>query len=661
MSVSYGHVHAPPSPFRPPPVPVRRLRAPGRSRVRRVAARPRGRGRAARGGDGALRPVGGGRAGPTPRDPLGERRGAGELRRPAGRPRRLRAGRDRAVPAHAAHRGGAGRAAGKARPSHRRVLRRRRPGPHHGRAAGRGAAPGSAGPPPGGGRLRGDERGHRRDVRPHDHRRGGLHGGGRRQGRGAPRPRAPAHRRDRRPALHQAPAAEPALRPRPQAPRGARGGDRRGGRPAGPGGRGRGGRRLRDAGGRPAGGRHPPRDPGPARPPHRPLAPALSRRRSGPPPASRYTSIWRNPRKAVYFIYSVVLGFGFALALPWFLWKGRATGKYFRTFRERMGRLPVYLNMDGDRSIWVHAVSVGEVLATRPLIPALKQRYPHHKVFLSTTTMTGNAVAQKSVRGVDGLFYAPFDWPGPVKKALATLKPSLLVLVETEIWPNLIHEAHLGGARIAIVNGRISRESFAGYRWILGGEARRDRPLWVAGSTVSGEEELILQAYHRVRERVPLTGLVLAPRHPERFPQVPALVESAGFRCLRRTNLEPGAWRDGEVVLLDTLGELAQLYPLASVVFVGGSLVPSGGHNILEAAVAGKPVIVGPHMQNFQEIAEKFRAEGALLQVESAEDLAREVISLLTDEARRRSLGERAKSLVDRNRGALRNTIDGLA
>ena len=130
----------------------------------------------------------------------------------------------------------------------------------------------------------------------------------------------------------------------------------------------------------------------------------------------------------MYFIYSVVLGFGFALALPWFLWKGRATGKYFRTFRERMGRLPVYLNIDGDRSIWVHAVSVGEVLATRPLIPALKQRYPNHKVFLSTTTMTGNAVAQKSVRGVDGLFYAPFDWRGPVKKALATLKPSLLVL-----------------------------------------------------------------------------------------------------------------------------------------------------------------------------------------------------------------------------------------
>jgi 3-deoxy-D-manno-octulosonic-acid transferase len=418
-------------------------------------------------------------------------------------------------------------------------------------------------------------------------------------------------------------------------------------------------------------------------------------------------------------IYNAVLALGFILALPWFLWKGRATGKYFRTFRERMGRLPVYLNLDGDRSIWIHAVSVGEVLATRPLIPALKQRYPNHKVYLSTTTMTGHEVAQKSTRGVEGFFYTPFDFPGPVKKVLATLNPSLLVIMETEIWPNLIHQAHRRGTRIAIVNGRISPKSFAGYRRIRGflrgvlaevdvflmqgeahaerirelgappervrvtgnlkfdaveaertperlariiaGEFGRHRPLWVAGSTVAGEEELVLRAYRYVCERVPHAGLVLAPRHPERFAEVAALVESSGFRCVRRTTLDPGAWRDEDVVLLDTLGELAQVYSLATVVFVGGSLVPSGGHNILEPAVAGKPVIVGPYMQNFQEIAEKFRAEGAMVQVASADELAREVTSLLTDEVRRRTLGERAKSLVDRNRGALRNTIDGLA
>jgi 3-deoxy-D-manno-octulosonic-acid transferase len=420
-----------------------------------------------------------------------------------------------------------------------------------------------------------------------------------------------------------------------------------------------------------------------------------------------------------HLLYSVVLAVGFVLALPWFLWKGRATGKYLRTFRERMGRLPVYLNVDGDRSIWLHAVSVGEVLAARPLIEALKERFPRLRVFLSTTTMTGNAVARKSVRGIDGLFYAPFDWPGPVQKALATLNPALLVLIETEIWPNLIHEACRRGTRVAIVNGRISPRSFAGYRrirtflrrvladvdlFLMQGDAhaeriremgapaervrvtgnlkfdaveaprtserlarlirpdvRRGRPLWVAGSTVGGEEELVLQAFHHVRERMPETGLLVAPRHPERFGLVPAVIEAAGFRCVRRSSLEPGAWRDGEVVLLDTIGELAQVYPLATVVFVGGSLVPAGGHNILEPAIAGKPVVVGPHMENFAEIAEQFRSEAAVIQVESADELGREVLSLLTDEARRRSVGERARTLIDRNRGAVRQTVDALA
>jgi 3-deoxy-D-manno-octulosonic-acid transferase len=421
----------------------------------------------------------------------------------------------------------------------------------------------------------------------------------------------------------------------------------------------------------------------------------------------------------LHLVYSLALAVGFVIALPWFLWKGRATGKYLRTFRERMGRLPVYLNVDGDRSIWVHAVSVGEVLAARPLIEALKARFPSLRVFLSTTTVSGNAVARKSLRGIDGLFYAPFDWPGPVRKALATLNPELLVLIETEIWPNLIHEARRRGTRVAIANGRISPRSFAGYRRVKGflrpvladvdlflmqGDThaeriremgapvervrvtgnlkfdavelprtperlarlilpavRRGRPLWVAGSTVPGEEELVLQAFHHVRERMPETGLLVAPRHPERFSQVPAVIEAAGFRCVLRSSLEPEAWRDGEVVLLDTLGELAQVYPLATVVFVGGSLVPAGGHNILEPAIAGKPVLVGPHMENFREIADQFRSEAAVIQVDTPDELAREVLSLLTDEARRRSVGERARSLIDRNRGAVRQTVDALA
>jgi 3-deoxy-D-manno-octulosonic-acid transferase len=421
----------------------------------------------------------------------------------------------------------------------------------------------------------------------------------------------------------------------------------------------------------------------------------------------------------LYFLYSLLLATGFVLALPVFLWRGRATGKYFRTFRERMGRLPVYLNVDGDRSIWVHAVSVGEVLAARPLVLALKERFPALRVLVSTTTLTGNAVAQKSIRGTDGLFYAPFDWSGPVRSALQTINPSLLLLVETEIWPNLIHEARRRGVRTAMVNGRISSRSHRGYVWIrpflrhvleeidlflmqgdahaerirsmgapaervrvtgnlkfdsalaprtpeklrrlIAPESRRGRPLFVAGSTAGGEEEIILEAFHRVRERVPTAGLLIAPRHPERFDSVPALVEAAGFRCLRRSALEPGSWKDGEVVLLDTLGELAQVYPLADVVFVGGSLVPVGGHNVLEAAVAGKPVIVGPHMYNFQEIADEFRAAEAMVEVRTSEDLAREVSNLLTDEVRCRSVGDRARALVEKNRGAVAATVEALA
>ena len=420
----------------------------------------------------------------------------------------------------------------------------------------------------------------------------------------------------------------------------------------------------------------------------------------------------------MHTLYSILLTVGFILALPWFLWKGRSTGKYLRTFRERLGRLPVYLNVDGDRSIWIHAVSVGEVLAARPLVPALRERFPNHRLFLSTTTMTGNAVAKKSVRGVDGLFYTPFDFPWPVRRVLDVLNPSLLVLVETEIWPNLIHEARRRGTRVALANGRISPRSFPRYLrvrrllasvlpeidlFLMQGETHAERvramgappervqvsgnlkfdavepgklperlarliqggttprPLWVAGSTVGGEEELVLSAFHRVRERVPQARLLVAPRHPERFDAVPPLVEAAGFRCLRRSALDPAAWRDGEVLLLDSLGELAQVYALASVVFVGGSLVPSGGHNILEPAVAGKAVVVGPHMDNFQEIADQFRSESALVQVSSADDLGREVSALLLDEERRHALGARARALVGRNRGAVRRTADALS
>jgi 3-deoxy-D-manno-octulosonic-acid transferase len=416
----------------------------------------------------------------------------------------------------------------------------------------------------------------------------------------------------------------------------------------------------------------------------------------------------------VYILYSLGLALAFLVTLPYFAWKGRRSGKYIRSFRERLGRLPPGLDAGGRPCLWVHAVSVGEVLAARELVGALKSRLPGYGVFVSTTTETGQAVARRSLPQADGLFFAPFDWPGPVRAVLSRLRPRMMVLVETELWPHMIREARRSGARVAVVNGRLSPRSFPRYRLVRGllktvlrevdlflmqsephaDRARRigappervhvsgnlkfdslqdpqpsaalvrlippGRPLWIAGSTVAGEEELVLKAFLEVLDQVPDLRLLIAPRHPERFAALPALVEARGLRCARRTALQ-GAWRDEPVLALDTLGELAQAYPLATVVFVGGSLVPSGGHNVLEPAAAGKAVIVGPHMENFQEIADEFRGEGALVQVGDAAGLAREVVRLLQDPPGREDLGRRARALVDRNRGALQRTVDALA
>lgn len=418
----------------------------------------------------------------------------------------------------------------------------------------------------------------------------------------------------------------------------------------------------------------------------------------------------------MYLLYSLALSIAFVLAAPWYLWKGRGTGRYTSSFRERMGRLPSTLNEGRGPTVWIHAVSVGEVLAARALIAPLKARFPGHRVLVSTTTVTGQEIARKNLTA-DGVFFAPFDLVGPVSRALDVVRPSLLVLVETELWPNLIREARRRGARVAVVNGRISEGSFRGYRrarwfwrrvlahvdlFLMQGEAHaerirslgapeervrvvgnlkfdavgaarapdhlarllgdsRGRPIWVAGSTMPGEEEIILGAFRKIRERVPDVDLIVAPRHPERFAAVPALVEAAGFHCLNRTRLAPGEWRNGSVVLLDTLGELAQVYSLATVVFVGGSLVPTGGHNILEPAVAGKPVVVGPHMENFREIAAAFRGDNALVEVGSGDELAEAIVALLADDVGRTALGARALALVERNRGSVGRTVDALA
>lgn len=415
----------------------------------------------------------------------------------------------------------------------------------------------------------------------------------------------------------------------------------------------------------------------------------------------------------MYILYSLVTALLFVAALPIFLWRDRGTGRYTSTFRERMGTLPAALNAGRTPSIWVHAVSVGEVIAARPLILGLKARFPGHRVFVSTTTRAGQTVARATLGVADGLFYAPFDWAGPVRRVLKRLNPALLVLMETELWPNLLREARRAGARVAVVNGRISPRSFPRYlrirswlppvlahvdRFLMQSEADAERikaigapadrvvvsgnlkfdapepealppaiaalvtqtgPLWVAGSTVAGEEEIVLAAFRKVREGVPDLRLIVAARHPERFASVPPLVEAVGLRVVRRSQLQ-GGWRDGDVLVLDTLGELPAVYGLATVVFVGGSLMPSGGHNVLEPAAWGKAVIVGPHMENFQAIADTFRAAGALVQIPSGDALAAAVGDLLSDPVRREALGQKARDVLARERGALGRTLDAL-
>jgi 3-deoxy-D-manno-octulosonic-acid transferase len=417
----------------------------------------------------------------------------------------------------------------------------------------------------------------------------------------------------------------------------------------------------------------------------------------------------------VYRLYNLVLALGLAAALPFYVLRGRLTAAYLKSLGQRLGRLPPGLNRERRPTVWIHAVSVGEVLAARALVAPLRRRLPDHAVFLSTTTLTGRAVAEKALSGVDGLIFAPLDLRGPVRRVLERLQPSLLLLIETELWPNLIHEAARRGTRVALVNGRISPRSFRRYRLLtrflrpvlsqvdlflmqeeahvvrivaMGAPAGRthalgslkydavgeppvhpalDRllggagqgPLWIAGSTVAGEEPMVLQALSRVRERLPSTRLLLAPRHPERFDEVASLVTSRGLACARRSRLE-GAWQDGDVILLDTLGELAPAYAHATVVFVGGSLVPRGGHNILEAAVLGKAIVVGPHMENFRQIADDFRQAGGLVQVGSADELGAVVTRLLTEASEREAVGTAARRLMERNRGALDRSVDML-
>jgi 3-deoxy-D-manno-octulosonic-acid transferase len=425
----------------------------------------------------------------------------------------------------------------------------------------------------------------------------------------------------------------------------------------------------------------------------------------------------------MYFIYSFLTLVAFVLVSPYFLYQAIRYKKYIGSLGQRLGYLPVSLNVDGEESIWIHAVSVGEALTARALAADLKERYPRLRLYLSTTTIAGQHVARRSLQHVDAVFYFPFDWAFIVKRTLNIVRPRLFVMMETEIWPNLLRLCRARGVRTVLINGRISSRSYPRYRLIrpffrrvladvdrfcmqsdesarriveLGADQPKvtvtgslkfdslempavvshgkprervlrffrlspNRIVLVAGSTVRGEEPAVLKAFSRLKGASPSALAILAPRQPERFGEVERLAREAGFVTARRSDLPIDTEPRADVVVLDTIGELAQLYQVATVVFVGGSLVDHGGHNILEPAVFGKPILFGPHMQNFKEIVDAFVGNDAAVQVGSERELEQAMVSLATDPVRRAKLGAAARALVEANRGAKDKTLAVIA
>ncbi len=425
----------------------------------------------------------------------------------------------------------------------------------------------------------------------------------------------------------------------------------------------------------------------------------------------------------MYVLYSVFMVAFYAVLSPYLLYQAVRHRKYVASLPQRLGYLPVSFNLDAAESIWIHAVSVGEVLIARALLPELRERYPKLRLFLSTTTLTGQQIARNNLRLVDEVFYFPFDFAFIVNRVLKIVQPRLFLMTETEIWPNLLRACHRHGVKTMLINGRISSRSYPRYRIArpffrrvlrhvdrfcmqseesarrvvdIGADRQRvavtgslkfealqvpgsvpvdrgqnrvlryfrisaDRPVVIAASTLKGEEEPVLEAFQRVRATMSNALLIIAPRKPERFADVERLARRAGWNVARRTELRVDAEPREDVVVLDTIGELAQLFQVATAVFVGGSLVDSGGHNILEPAVFGKPIVFGPYMQNFAEIARTFLDNGAAIQVRNGRELETVLLELLGDPVRRARLGAAARALVEANRGARAKTLAAIA
>ena len=417
----------------------------------------------------------------------------------------------------------------------------------------------------------------------------------------------------------------------------------------------------------------------------------------------------------MWILYELLFILGFLLYLPSAVWRKRLPHPGWSM---RLGRYPArVLHVVQDRQpVWIHAVSVGEMVATRPLIHALSRTYPESPIVLSTITPGGFSVASK-LAGESGVaIYFPLDLRGCVRRALATMRPRVLLLMESELWPTVIREAHRQEIPVVVVNGRLSPRALPHYRiaaplvrtmWShvrgflmqsqadadrllsLGAPAERVRvtgnlkwdaaerpepaavhalasrvgldgraPLIVAGSTHRGEEGAVLEAFKHLRVIQPDTRLILAPRHLERLAEVEGLVRHQELVPVRLSQAASDtAWQVG---LVDTFGQLPTYYALANLVFIGGSLIPHGGQNPLEAASLGKPVLFGPFMHNFEAIAHELLGNHAACQVATARELSTLTEELLANLSAMEAMGRRAQELVERHRGATQRTMDAL-
>lgn len=404
-------------------------------------------------------------------------------------------------------------------------------------------------------------------------------------------------------------------------------------------------------------------------------------------------------------LYTGLIYLVLPLVLLRLYWRGRRDRDHRRRWGERLGFIP---SLPPCGCLWVHAVSVGETRAALPLIRALQARYPETPLLVTTTTLTGSRQVREALGAHVYHAYAPYDLPGAVRRFLQRSRPRLAVIMETELWPNVLHHCAVGDVPVLVANARLSERSARGYArlgrlivamlrevTLIAAQAEADaarfralgaprvqvignlkydltlpdelaaqgralrqellganRWVWIAASTHAGEDEQILTAFATIRRRRPDLLLLLVPRHPERFDGVAALGRQHGFKVVRRSERQSCS-PDTAVFLGDSMGELLLFYAAADIAFVGGSLVPTGGHNVLEPALLGLPVLFGPHMFNFTEAGQRLLAAQAAWQVNDAAALAAIVDRLLADPRLQRAAGQRGRDTVERHRGAL--------